>query len=93
MVLTSYPMNITKAIQIGHFILIIILVVALGILAMNQGLRFYYASAFLQQPCELCSDLNPHLDNCIHAKYYEDNTSDGCVGEFCLDLSNLSSTE
>ena len=72
-----------KLIKIGHFILIIILVASLGTLAVNQGLRFYYASYFLQRPCDLCSDLNPHLSDCIHADYYEDKP--GCIGSLCLD--------
>ena len=79
----KYNIEWDRWIKIGHFVLIIVLVVALGVLAVNQGIRFYYASAFLQEPCELCSKLNPHLSDCIHADYYEDKP--GCIGSLCLD--------
>ena len=81
-----------KLIKIGHFILIIILVASLGTLAVNQGLRFYYASYFLQRPCDLCSDLNPHLSECIHADYYENGIANGCIGEYCLDTNRINMT-
>lgn len=47
-------------------ILIVVLVIAIGIFAVNQSLSYFYKTAFLQNPCELCLDLNPHLDNCFN---------------------------
>jgi len=49
-------------------ILVIVLVVALGTLAVNQTLGFYYKSQFLQSPCDLCRNLNPLLDECFKAE-------------------------
>lgn len=45
----------------------IVLVCALGFLALNQFLEFTYNSAFLQKPCGLCADLNPEVKECIDA--------------------------
>ena len=35
------------------------LVVALGMVAVNQTLDFYYKAEFLKAPCKLCLELNP----------------------------------
>ena len=43
----------------------IFLVVALGLLALNQALEFRYRSVFLQGPCKLCADLNEGVKTCI----------------------------
>jgi hypothetical protein len=40
-------------------IVLILLVVALGTLAINQTLEYFYKSRFLQTPCSLCKELNP----------------------------------
>lgn len=44
---------------IGTFIIIILLVLSLGLIAVNQGLEYFYRSEFLQNPCDLCKKLNP----------------------------------
>lgn len=52
--------------SIGKFILVLILVLALGMLAINQGLGFFYKAEFLKSPCGLCSELNPGVKQCIN---------------------------
>jgi hypothetical protein len=44
--------------------LIIIGVVAVGMIAFNQVLGYFYKSEFLQTPCELCVKLNPEWKQC-----------------------------
>lgn len=44
---------------------LIFLVVALGMLAVNQSLEFYYRAEFLKAPCSLCAELNPDVEVCI----------------------------
>jgi len=44
-----------------YIAVIILLVLALGTLAVNQTLGFYYKSQLLQKPCDLCLSLNPNL--------------------------------
>lgn len=46
----------------------IVLVVGLGMLAVNQSLEFYYRAHFLRAPCDLCADLNPGVKDCIDFK-------------------------
>jgi|TARA_Y100000310_G_scaffold64427_1_gene59951 hypothetical protein len=46
--------------------LIIIGVMAVGFLAFNQGMGFFYKVHFLKSPCGLCSELNPEVDICIN---------------------------
>lgn len=54
-------------------LLIIVGVIALGLLAVNQALAFRYKSVFLQTPCDVCKDLNPHLSMCFNDSSYETN--------------------
>lgn len=44
---------------------LIVLVVSLGMLAVNQTLEFFYKSEFLRSPCGLCGKLNPEVEQCI----------------------------
>lgn len=44
----------------------LILVVALGLLAVNQGMKFFYGAHLLKSPCNLCADLNPEVKSCIY---------------------------
>lgn len=55
----------SRSIQIGKAILIYSLVLGLGLLALNQFIGFRYKSVFLQTPCDLCKELNPHLEICF----------------------------
>lgn len=53
----------------------IALVVALGMLAVNQTFEFYYKAEFLKAPCNLCGELNPEVGLCLqelntHASYW-----------------------
>lgn len=51
-------------------ILIIVLIVALGMLAVNQTMGLRYKAEFLKSPCDLCEKLNPHLENCFKESSY-----------------------
>jgi len=44
---------------------LILIVIAVGSLAVNQTLGFFYKTAFLATPCQLCGDLNPDVQECI----------------------------
>lgn len=46
-------------------ILIIVLIISLGVFSVNQSLNYFYKSKFLQSPCKLCEELNPHLKSCF----------------------------
>lgn len=43
----------------------IVLVCALGFLAINQGFQFFYGAHLLKAPCDLCAELNPGVQECI----------------------------
>jgi hypothetical protein len=43
---------------------IILIVIGLGLFALNQFFAWQYKSAFLQKPCELCIKLNPNFERC-----------------------------
>jgi len=45
--------------------IIILLVIWLGMFAVNQVLTYYYKAEFLKAPCQLCRDLNPDVDICL----------------------------
>lgn len=45
--------------------LIIIGVVSLGLFAINQFTSWRYKNLLLQTPCDLCINLNPHLESCL----------------------------
>jgi len=47
-------------------LVLFILVIALGITAVNQTLGFYYKAHFLKSPCDLCASLNPEVKECIY---------------------------
>ena len=55
--------------------LIIIGVVALGLLAVNQFLAFRFKAQFLNAPCDLCLELNPHLEGCFNSDNIETNNN------------------
>jgi hypothetical protein len=52
-------------------VLIVLAILSLGLFAVNQVLSFRYKSVFLQTPCELCVNLNPHLEKCINIQLGE----------------------
>ena len=43
---------------------IMLLIIGLGMFALNQTLSYYYKSEFLQTPCSLCLEINPELEFC-----------------------------
>ena len=57
----------------------IVIVVAVGVFAVNQTLEYYYKSQFLQTPCQLCQNLNPYLETCfedVSTFYYDPVTGE-----------------
>jgi len=70
------------------FVLIIIAVLALGLLAVNQFVGFRAKMIFLQTPCELCAELNPHLENCIK----ESSVVYTTPSNFGVDLNDINLT-
>ena len=46
-------------------ILIAVAICAIGLFIVNQFYQWQYANEFLQTPCDLCSELNPRLEDCI----------------------------
>lgn len=44
-------------------IMIVVIIIGVGMFAINQTLGFYYKSQFLQSPCQLCVELNPEFNN------------------------------
>jgi len=42
-----------------------LLVICAGLVVLNQTLVWYYNAEFLMHPCELCGELNPHIEKCI----------------------------
>lgn len=49
---------------------IILVVILIGMFAVNQTLTYFYKSAFLQTPCQLCLSENKELDLCPKVNYY-----------------------
>lgn len=45
--------------------LIIIGVVALGLFVVNQFVEWRYNNLLLQAPCDICRELNPHVESCF----------------------------
>jgi len=54
--------SILRANHIAKLCLMIIIVVALGLLAVNQFFGWYYKAELLLSPCDLCNEQNPRLD-------------------------------
>jgi len=61
----SPPSKLQLYKQKAIFVLIIVAVLALGLLAVNQFIGFRYKMVFTQTPCDLCTELNPHLEKCF----------------------------
>ncbi|MBM3191443.1 MAG: hypothetical protein FJZ63_02150 [Chlamydiae bacterium] len=51
--------------KIARFFFWIVLVVAVGMFAVNQYLTYQYSSQLLQTPCQLCKQLNEKQAMCI----------------------------
>jgi len=49
-------------------IIVILIVVGLGLFALNQTLGYIYKAQFLNSPCDLCRELNPEVDICLTEK-------------------------
>ena len=62
--------------DILKYILVILLIVALGIGAMNGILEYRYKAELLQKPCELCARLNTAQKPCIASCFQSYQTPD-----------------
>lgn len=49
-------------------LLLLVLVVTIGLLGVNQALKYTYNSQLLQTPCGLCAELNPNFTDCMITK-------------------------
>jgi len=54
-------MNISKAIKVSHFILIIVLVVLAGLYAVNIMLNMADSYNAINDPCKTCQDLTSKI--------------------------------
>jgi hypothetical protein len=52
-------------IDIGHTLLVIVLIVCLGLFAINQFFLYKYNVAVLASPCGVCAEKNPAQEQCI----------------------------
>jgi hypothetical protein len=48
-------------------IIVMLIIIALGLVVVNQTLSYFYKAKFLQTPCQLCLELNPQYDDCFMA--------------------------
>jgi len=53
-----------NAVEWAYLLLIIAIVVGIGLFGVNQYLAFRYKAIWLSTPCELCLELNDHVDLC-----------------------------
>ena len=60
------------------------LIIGMGLLAINQGLGYYYKSELLQRPCELCVSLNPQFKECFIKTEYVGNNNNEFKFNFSL---------
>ncbi len=69
---------LNKIIDYGTILILIVGIISLGTLAVNQSLEYYYKAEFLGTPCDLCSKLNPWLEECFEeASIYSYNKITG----------------
>ena len=61
------------------FAFIIVIVVAIGCLAINQFFGFYYKAELLKNPCTLCKEHNPQYEVCFEE---QSTTRSGVYGEW-----------
>lgn len=54
-------------------IFIVLLLVLVCFFVINQGLSYFYRAEFLLAPCKLCTELNPHLEECFIQPRYKDD--------------------
>lgn len=78
----------------AKLLLIILAVVAVGLIAVNQTLEYFYRAEFLKSPCSLCMELNKNQSVCIGNCFkYERNLYPDVLGNWkdqtgkCYDLS------
>jgi hypothetical protein len=45
--------------NIGKFVIVVMLIVAIGMIILNQLFSWYYHAELLVKPCDLCKQLNP----------------------------------
>ena len=45
-----------------------IVIIALGMLILNQFIGYYYKAQLLKEPCSVCLEFNPHLSRCFEGR-------------------------
>jgi hypothetical protein len=50
--------------NIGKFLIMILIIVALGMFIFNQTFSWYYKAELVTKPCDLCLKLNPENSLC-----------------------------
>ena len=53
-----------KALDWAKLLLVILVVLSLGLFAVNQFAQFRYSAELLTTPCDLCLELNKEVDLC-----------------------------
>jgi hypothetical protein len=61
--ITNKKLSITSkdTYKILYTLLLIVVVIAIGMFALNQAFSWYYKAELLSNPCDLCLKLNPNL--------------------------------
>lgn len=59
-------MDLNYLYQLARFILLMLLVVALGMFIINSAMSYRYKVEFIKTPCNLCRELNPNMSECIN---------------------------
>lgn len=52
-------------IAIAKTTIMFLIPIVLGLIIINQYMDYRFKNEFLLSPCELCKELNPHLDSCF----------------------------
>ena len=73
------------------YLIIMLAVVGIGMFAVNQTMGYFYKSKFLQTPCALCEELNPHLSECFkqESTAYQDQFGNNQKIKFNLSGINI----
>jgi len=60
--------QLQKYYDILKYILVVVFILAFGLAAFNQFIQFRYYNELIAGPCQLCSQLNPELNNCFYQR-------------------------
>ena len=54
-----------------YYLIMILLVIGLGMFALNQTFSWYYKLGLLTNPCTTCKEYNPQYEDCFKEKSTE----------------------